>query len=82
MRGPESGQWSASVLPGRRQFIGGRHPQSVFDFWLVPRQIDGPFTIRTWNRIVRPNPAERLLKAITALRIAANKIEKPDIKEA
>jgi hypothetical protein len=73
---------SDSVLPECRQIIRGCHPQGVFDFWLVQRQIDRPATMRTGNRVVRLDPAERLPKAMTAVWIAANQIEQPDIKKA
>jgi hypothetical protein len=45
-------------------------------------KIDGPVAARARNSVVRPKPAKDLFEAMAALRLAADQIEQPEIKEA
>lgn len=49
---------------------------------LMRGKIDGPVAARARNSVVRPKPAKDLFEAMAALRLAADQIEQPEIKEA
>src|SRR3981189_1677146 len=62
--------------------VFGRHPHRFLYSTLIRGEIDRPAAARARDRLVRPKPAKDLFEAMAALRLAADKIEQPEIKEA
>ena len=62
--------------------VFGRHPHRFLYGTLIRGEIDRPAAARTRDGVVGDKPAKDLFEAMAALRLAADEIEQPEIKEA
>jgi hypothetical protein len=70
------------VLLAADLVVFGRHPHRFLYSTLIRGEIDRPAAAGARNRVMRVKPAKNLCEAMAALRLAADEIEQPEIKEA
>ena len=62
--------------------VFGRHPHRFLYGTLIRGEIDRPAALRARDRIMRFKPAKDFFEAMTALWLAADEIEQPEIEQA